>query len=42
MVRLISIVHAPMAADGEALLDAPRGGLTRSVPYLDRDGGWVR
>lgn len=38
MVRLTSIVHAPMAADGAALLDQLRGGLTRSVLYLD--GGW--
>ncbi len=39
MVRLTSIVHAPMAADGLALLDQLRGGLTRSVLYLD--GGWA-
>jgi len=38
MVRLTSIVHAPMAAEGQALLDQLRGGLTRKVLYLD--GGW--
>lgn len=38
MARLTSIVHAPMTADGRALLDQLRGGLTRSVLYLD--GGW--
>ena len=38
MVRLTSIVHAPKAADGQALLDQLRGGLTRGARYLD--GGW--
>ena len=38
MMRLTSIVHAPMAAEAQALLDQLRGGLTRSVLYLD--GGW--
>ncbi|HEX2889886.1 FAD-dependent oxidoreductase [Vineibacter terrae] len=39
MVRLTSIVHAPIAADGLALLDQLRGGLARSALYLD--GGWA-
>lgn len=38
MVRLTSIVQAPEAADGQALLDQLRGGLTRKVRYLD--DGW--
>lgn len=38
MVRLTSIVHAPAAADGRALLDQLRGALTRKALYLD--GGW--
>jgi glycine/D-amino acid oxidase-like deaminating enzyme len=38
MVRLTSLVHAPQAADGGALLDQLRGGLTRNALYLD--GGW--
>jgi len=38
MTRLTSLVHAPMAADGRALLDQLHGGLTRNVLYLD--GGW--
>jgi glycine/D-amino acid oxidase-like deaminating enzyme len=38
MVRLTSLVHAPKAAEGLALLDQLRGGLTRNVLYLD--GGW--
>ena len=38
MTRLTSLVHAPKAADGRALLKQLRGGLTRSVLYLD--GGW--
>ncbi len=38
MVRLTSLVHAPKAAQGLALLDQLRGGLTRNVLYLD--GGW--
>jgi phytoene dehydrogenase-like protein len=39
MVRLTSIVHAPEAAEGPALLDQLHGGLTRNVLYLD--GGWA-
>ena len=39
MVRLTSLVHAPRIADGAAFLDQLRGGLTRSVIYLD--GGWA-
>jgi phytoene dehydrogenase-like protein len=38
MVRLTSLVHAPRTAEGLALLDQLRGGLTRKVLYLD--GGW--
>ncbi|MGH6991100.1 MAG: phytoene desaturase family protein [Stellaceae bacterium] len=38
MVRLTSLVHAPLAADGLALLDQLHGGLTRNALYLD--GGW--
>lgn len=38
MVRLTSLVHAPKAAEGLALLDQLHGGLTRNVLYLD--GGW--
>jgi phytoene dehydrogenase-like protein len=38
MTRLTSLVHAPKTADGLALLGQLRGGLTRSVLYLD--GGW--
>jgi phytoene dehydrogenase-like protein len=38
MVRLTSLVHAPTAAEGLALLDQLHGGLTRNVLYLD--GGW--
>jgi phytoene dehydrogenase-like protein len=38
MVRLTSLVHAPKAADGLALLDQLRAGLMRNVLYLD--GGW--
>jgi phytoene dehydrogenase-like protein len=38
MVRLTSLVQAPNAAEGLALLDQLRGGLTRNVLYLD--GGW--
>jgi phytoene dehydrogenase-like protein len=38
MIRLTSIVHAPKAADGLALLVQLHGGLTRGALYLD--GGW--
>lgn len=38
MVRLTSIVHAPAAADGRALLDQLHGALTRNARYVD--GGW--
>jgi phytoene dehydrogenase-like protein len=38
MVRLTSLVHAPTAADGQALLDQLQGGLTRKIAYVD--GGW--
>ncbi len=38
MMRLTSLVHAPKAADGLALLDQLHGGLTRNALYLD--GGW--
>jgi len=38
MIRLTSLVHAPTTADGPALLDQLRGGLTRNALYLD--GGW--
>jgi phytoene dehydrogenase-like protein len=41
MVRLTSLVHAPQAADGAALLDQLHGGLTRSVVYLDGGWGWM-
>jgi phytoene dehydrogenase-like protein len=35
MMRLTSLVHAPATADGPALFEQLRGGLTRSVLYLD-------
>jgi phytoene dehydrogenase-like protein len=38
MVRLTSIVHAPKAAEGLALLDQLSAALTRRALYLD--GGW--
>jgi phytoene dehydrogenase-like protein len=38
IVRLTSLVHAPKAAEGLALLDQLGAGLTRRVLYLD--GGW--
>jgi phytoene dehydrogenase-like protein len=38
MVRLTSLVHAPEAAEGLAVLDQLSAGLTRHARYLD--GGW--